>query len=107
MKIQFLVFLLLVKMLAGCRRSDPVQENIGKIYGGMDKTNVVALLGHPLETVVGESPDEESWFYSPKNDIYSSDEKILVVKYFIVDFVSNKTVRTSACYGSPSEREKR
>ena len=100
-------FLALLLMLSGCRRSDPLQENWGKIYGGMDKTNVVALLGYPKRIVRGESPCEEDWVYYPQNVIYESDRKNLVVSDCVVVFVSNKIFKTYVGYVNSYEWKKR
>ena len=101
--------LALLLMLSGCRRSDPLQENWGKIYGGMDKTNVVALLGYPKRIIRGESPCEEDWFYCPKNIIYYYDpeKSDLVVNRCVVMFVSNKTVNTYISLAPKNQRRER
>jgi len=99
----------------GCRKEDFIEENMRKITrerwvkitAGMSAEDVVSVLGHPLEIVYEDDKQEDcSFWYSPKSEIFSSEEKVLVVSNFIVDFSSNKVIRTSVSYEEPEQRKR-
>ena len=110
----FFLFAVAASVLLGCRHEDFVEENVRKITQeqwweisvGMDKTNVVSILGVPAGIVPGDSKQEEYYFYRPKGEIFSSAEKNLVVSSFVVIFSSNKVTRTFVAYESPEQRRR-
>jgi len=83
------------------------QENWEKISVGMNQTNVVSILGFPLERLPDDSKQEEWYLYRPKSKIFSDAEKVLVVSSFVVEFSSNKVTRTSVAYECPGQRDRR
>lgn len=104
----FFILLGCVLLLTGCK-NNVTKSNYDKIYMNMEKSEVLAILGDPDDTVMNLHNDEYYWFSEGRSidEAFELSKKGKDVKYIIVVFsvelTNGKQIVLNKQYGNVSD----